>query len=195
LLLGLSLKKVMAVSPGFQSDHLLTGEFTIPWQSDQNRRVEMGDRLLELIRPQPGVTAAGIITNMPLTGDNGKTAAAPKGYVPPAGQSLQGHYSYAVTGDYFAALGIPLREGRFLTSEDSHRTDRVCVVDEDFARRYWPSGGSALSQRIAPGGEKDANGGALGQRIAHGDEKDDGELFTIVGVVGSVKQAALTGRQ
>src|SRR5437763_13661087 len=42
-LLGLSLKKVMAVSPGFQSDHILTGEFTIPWQSDQNRRVEMGD--------------------------------------------------------------------------------------------------------------------------------------------------------
>src|SRR5204863_1729318 len=64
-LLGLSLKKVMAVSPGFQSDHLLTGELTIPWQSDPKRHVEIGDRLLELIRQQPGVTAAGIITNMP----------------------------------------------------------------------------------------------------------------------------------
>ncbi|MEY2549123.1 MAG: hypothetical protein QOD64_1705, partial [Verrucomicrobiota bacterium] len=53
-LLGLSLKKVMAVSPGFQSDHVLTGEFTIPWQSDQKHRVEIGDRLLELIRQQPG---------------------------------------------------------------------------------------------------------------------------------------------
>jgi len=155
----------------------------------------MADRLLELIGQQPGVKAAGIITHIPLGGDEGKTAIAPKGYAPPAGQSLQAHYSYGVTGDYFAALGIPLREGRFLTSEDSHRTDRVCVVDEDFARRYWPSGGSALSQRIAPGGEKDANGGALGQRIAHGDEKEDAKLFTIVGVVGSVKQAALTERQ
>jgi predicted permease len=179
-LLGLSLKKVMAVSPGFQSDHLLTGEFTIPWQSDQNRRVEMGDRLLELIRQQPGVTAAGIITNMPLTGDNGKTAAAPKGYVPPAGQSLQGHYSYGVTGDYFTALGIPLREGRFLTSEDSHRAERVCVVDEDFARHYWP---------------RDGGGGVLGQKITHAGETDDAKLFTIVGVVGRVKQAALTEPQ
>src|SRR5438270_1976794 len=177
-LLGLSLKKVMAVSPGFQSDHVLTGEFTIPWQRDPEPRVAMADRLLESISQQPGVKAAGIITQIPLGGDEGKTAIAPKGYEPPAGQSLQAHYSYGVTGDYFAAFGIPLREGRFLTSEDSHRTDRVCVVDEAFARRYWPSGGSAL-----------------GQRIGHGDEKGDGELFTIVGVVGSVKQAALTERQ
>jgi predicted permease len=193
-LLGLSLKKVMAVSPGFQSDHLLTAEFTIPWQSDQNRRVEMGDRLLELIRQQPGVAAAGVVTNMPLTGDNGKTAAAPKGYVPPAGQSLQGHYSYGVTGDYFTALGIPLREGRFLTSEDSHRAERVCVVDEDFARHYWPSGGM-LGQKITQAGETDANGGGLGQKITHAGETDDAKLFTIVGIVGRVKQAALTEPQ
>jgi predicted permease len=193
-LLGLSLKKVMAVSPGFQSDHLLTGEFTIPWQSDQNRHVEIGDRLLELIRQQPGVTAAGIITNMPLTGDNGKTAAAPKGYVLPAGQSLQGHYSYGVTGDYFTALGIPLREGRFLTSEDSHRVERVCVVDEDFARHYWPKGG-LVGQKITQSGERDANGSVLGQKITHAGETDDAKLFTIVGVVGRVRQAALTEQQ
>ncbi len=103
--------------------------------------------MLESIRQQPGVTAAAAITNIPLSGDNGKSAFTPKGYVPPAGQSLQGHYSYAVTGDYFAALGIPLREGRFLTSDDSHRTERVCVVDEDFARRYWPDG-HALGQKV-----------------------------------------------
>ncbi|MFZ1218529.1 MAG: ABC transporter permease [Chthoniobacterales bacterium] len=194
-LLGLSLKKVMAVSPGFQPDHVLTGEFTIPWRGEPEPRVAMTDRLLESLRQQPGVKAAGIITHIPLGGDEGKTAIAPKDYVPAAGQSMQGHYSYGVTGDYFAAMGIPLVEGRFLTAEDSRRTERVCVVDEDFARRYWPNGGSALSQRIADGGGKDANGGALGQKIAHGDEKDDAKLLTIVGVVGSVKQAALTERQ
>jgi predicted lysophospholipase L1 biosynthesis ABC-type transport system permease subunit len=51
------------------------------------------------------------------------------------------------------------------------------VVDEDFTRRYWP------------------NGGAIGQRVAVGDETDDARLFTIVGVVGAVKQAALTEPQ
>jgi predicted permease len=173
-LLGLSLKKVMAVSPGFRADHVLTGEVTVPFR--YNARPFL-DRLLEAIGRQPGVGAAGAITNVPLGGESGKTAVTPKGYVPPAGESLHGHYSYQVTGDYFTALGIPLREGRFLTSADSHRADRVCVVDEDFARRYWPQGG------------------ALGQRIFQGSDSDDAKLFTIVGVVGAVKQAELTEPQ
>ncbi len=172
-LLGLSLKKVMAVSPGFRPDHVLTGECTVSWDL-QPERVGIVDRLLESIRQQPGIAATGTITNIPLSGDSGKTAVTPKSYVPPPGQSVHGHYSYAVHGDYFSALGIHLSEGRFLTSADSHRAERVCVVDEDLARRYWP------------------NGGALGQRIALGDEKDDAQLFTVVGVVGAVKQAALT---
>jgi predicted permease len=175
-LLGLSLKKAMAVSPGFRSDHVLTGECTVSWDL-QRERVGIVDRLLESIRQQPGIAATGTITNIPLSGDSGKTAVTPKGYVPPPGQSVHGHYSYAVHGEYFSALGIDLREGRFLTSADSHRPERVCVVDEDLARRYWP------------------DGGALGQRIALGDEKDDAKLFTIVGVVGAVKQAALTEAQ
>ena len=144
-LLGLSLKKVMAVSPGFRADHVLTGECTVSWEL-QRERVGIVDRLLESIRQQPGIAAAGTITNIPLNGDSGKTAVTPKGYVPPPGQSVHGHYSYAVHGDYFSALGIPLREGRFLTSADSHRAERVCVVDEDLARRYWPNGG-ALGQQ------------------------------------------------
>jgi len=178
-LLGLSLKKAMAVSPGFRPDHVLTGECTVSWDL-QRERVSIADRLLESIRQQPGITATGTITNIPLSGDSGKTTVTPKGYVPTPGQSIHGHYSYAVHGDYFAALGIDLREGRFLTSADSHRAERVCVVDEDLARRYWPRSGG---------------GGALGQRIALGDEKDDAQLFTVVGVVGAVKQAALTEAQ
>ncbi len=171
-LLGLSLQKAMSVSPGFRADHVLTGECTISWQQWKDA-VGIVDRLLESIRQQPGIAAAGTITNIPLSGNSGKTAVTPKGYVPPPGESLRGHYSYGVNGDYFLALGIPLREGRFLTSADSHG-GRVCVVDEDFARRYWP------------------NGGALGQRVAHAGESDDAKLFTIVGVVGTVKQAELT---
>jgi len=172
-LLGLSLKTVMALPSGFRAEHALTGKCTLSWKAIPDR-VAIIDRLLESIRQQPGVAAAGTITNIPLSGDNGKTAVTPQGYVPPPGQSQHGHYAYAVHGDYFSALGIPLREGRYLTSDDSHHSERVCVVDEDFTRRYWP------------------NGGAIGQRVALGDETDDAKLFTIVGVVGSVKQTELT---
>jgi predicted permease len=175
-LLGLSLKNVMAVSPGFRADHVLTGECTISWPLGKDS-VGIVDRLLESIRQQPGIAAAGTITSIPLSGDSGKAAFTPKGYVPPPGQSVHGHYSYGISGDYFTALGIPLREGRLLTSADSHGSERVIVVDEDFARRYWP------------------NGGALGQRVFEGSDSDDAKLFTIVGVVGTVKQAELTEAQ
>ena len=176
-LLGLSLKRVMTVAPGFRADHVLTGQFTLAWgayPSGSSKRVDVLNRLLEAIVQQPGVAAAGTITNVPLSGDNGKTAVTPKGYAPRPGESLHGHYSYGVTGDYFSTLGIPLREGRFLTSADSHRSERVCVVDEDFARRYWPKSG------------------ALGQQVFHGGDADESKLFTIVGIVGAVKQAELT---
>src|SRR5947208_5391436 len=103
-LLGLSLKKVMAVPPGFRADHVLTGEFTLPfakYPDESSDRVAVLNRLLEAIGQQPGVAAAGTITNVPLSGDNGKTAVTPKGYVPQRGESLHGHYSYGVNGDYF----------------------------------------------------------------------------------------------
>ncbi len=178
-LLGLSLQKVMAIDPGFRADHVITGQFTLPFGPfpGSAERVAVLDRLVDAIRQQPGIAAAGTITNVPLSGDNGKSAITPRGYVPQPGESLHGHYFYGVTGDYFPALGIPLREGRFLTSADSHRPDRVCLVDEDFARRYWP------------------RGGALGQRVFPGSDSDEGNLFTIVGVVGAVKQAEFTEPQ
>jgi predicted permease len=197
-LLGLSLKKVMAVSPGFRADQILTGECTISWQLAQDS-VGIVDRLLKSIRQQPGIAAAGTITNIPLSGDNGKTAITPKGYVPLPGQSLHGHYSYGVYGDYFSALGIPLREGRFLTSADSAghlhhpaaRSERVCVVDEDFARRYWPKG-DALGQQLFHPGVTGKDQPWSGSRKS---EMEEGNLFTIVGVVGTVKQAELTEAQ
>ena len=182
-LLGLSLRNVMALSPGFRADHVLTGECTLSWQLDRDS-VGIVDRFIESIRQQPGIAAVGTITNIPLSGDNGKTAVTPKGYVPPPGQSLHGHYSYGVNGDYFTALGIALREGRFLTSTDSHRPERFCVVDEDFARRYWPDGGALGQQVFHPG--LTYNGKS---------EVEKGNLFTIVGVVGTVKQAGLTEAQ
>jgi predicted permease len=176
-LLGLSLTKAMAVSPGFRPDHVITGQFVLPYAPfppGSSQRVALLDRLLDAIGRQPGVAAAGTISNVPLSGNNGTSAIAPKGYVPRPGESLHGHYFYSIAGDYFSAIGIPLREGRFLISADSYRSDRVCVVDEDFARRYWP------------------NGGALGRRVFQGTESDEATLFTIVGIVGPIKQADLT---
>ena len=174
-LLGLSLKQAMAVSPGFRPDHVLTGQISLPWKnySDWPARHIFVERLLEGVKAQPGVLAAGIINNVPFSGDNQKSGFFVQGHVRQPGESLRGHYFYGVSGDLFAALDIPLREGRFIGSADSD--SRVCVVDEDFARRYWPGGG------------------AVGHRLFIGaNEGPESEAFTIVGVVGAMKQAEPT---
>jgi predicted permease len=176
-LLGLSLQRAMAVSPGFRPDHILAGQISLPWKtySDGSARLAFTERLTREIGRQPGVFAAGVVSNLPFSGSSGKSAATVKGHVLRPGESPRGHYSYGVGGDYFGAMGFFLRAGRFLMASDSRRAERVCVVDEDFARYYWP------------------DSGALGHRLFEGlEEGTDAEAFTIVGVVGRVKQAGLT---
>ena len=176
-LLGLSLERAMAVSPGFRSDHVLTGQISLPWATypDGPARLTFIESLMDKIGHQPGVLSAGVVNNVPFSGNSGKSAATVMGHVLRPGESPRGHYSYGVGGDYFRAMGFSLRAGRFLTADDSRRSERVCVVDEDFARYYWP------------------NASALGQRLWEGSEAGkDAEAFTVVGVVGGVKQAGLT---
>jgi putative ABC transport system permease protein len=175
-LLGLSLERAMAVSPGFQSDHILTGQILLPWADYPNAaRLTFIETLINKIGHLPGVVSAGVVNNVPFSGNSGKSAATVMGHVLRPGESPRGHYSYGVAGDYFRAMGFSLRAGRFLTADDSRRSERVCVVDEDFARYYWPK----------------VN--AVGQRLWEGSQVEkDAEAFTVVGVVGGVKQAGLT---
>ncbi len=176
-LLGLSLQKVMTVSPGFRPEHVLSGQLVLPVRSYSDRQALLAvtERLTAELGRQPGVQAVGFATNVPLSGISNKSAATVQGHRPRPGEPPHGVYSYSVGGDYFSALGLALREGRFLTAEDSRRAERYCVVDEDFARRYWPQGGAI--------GQKVFEGGSAGEDLA--------QAYTIVGVVGPVKQAGL----
>jgi predicted permease len=176
-LLGLSLKYAMAESPGFRPDHVITGQFNIPWNGYHDGYACLGyaGRLLELASRQPGMSAVGVITDVPLNGAHLTDAVTAVGYKPGPAESLILHHEYGVLGDYFTAMGIPLLEGRFLGTADSHSKALACVVDQDFARHYWPKGG------------------AIGQRVYSIPRKeDDSNVYTVVGVVGAVKQADLT---
>jgi ABC-type antimicrobial peptide transport system permease subunit len=112
---------------------------------------------------------------VPFSGNSGKGAATVVGHVLRPGESARANYEFGVDGDYFTTMGFSLRAGRFLTASDSFREQRVCVVDEDFARYYWPHD-SALGKRLFKGGSKD----------------EDATAFTVVGVVGAAKQVGPT---
>lgn len=175
--LGSGVRALMHVSPGFESGQLLTAQISLPpsrYRTDASVQ-SFFDRLRTELGHVPGIRSMGIATNIPLSGSTIKSAATVAGRPPVPGQPPRGIYGYAVAGDYFAAMRIPLREGRYLSASETGNAVRVCVVDEDFARRNWPQGG-AIGQRLFLGGS----------------EGRPEDAFTIVGVVGAVRQASLS---
>ena len=76
-------------------------------------------------------------------------------------------------GDYFDAMGVGLRRGRFLSPQDGAQSEPVVVINETMARTFWAG--------LEP----------IGQRIAWGGPRDHGPWMRIVGIVGDVKQGPL----
>ncbi|MEJ2079192.1 MAG: ABC transporter permease [Acidobacteriota bacterium] len=174
-LLGLSLERVLHVSPGFQPEQVLTGHIGLPpaRYGDEPARLVFVERLLGELRAQPGVTSAAVSTVVPFTGQDNNQVIVGEGVAPQPGDSLRAHFHCATSGDFWQTLGIPLRQGRLLEDADNRRNERVCVVDEVFARRYWP------------------RGNAIGHRVTKGPVFDEANAFTIVGIVGPIKQDKL----
>ena len=175
--LAAGLTALLHAAPGFQPEQLLTAQVSLPWaryQTDASLQA-FSDRLRAELAGVPGLGPTGMATNIPLSGSTIKSAATIDGRPRQPGELPLAVYSYAVAGDYFAAMQIPLIEGRYLAPGEIGPDARACVVDVDFAHRVWPSGG-ALGHRIFLGGSAGA----------------PEEAFTIVGVVGAVKQAGLS---
>jgi predicted permease len=177
-LLGISLRRAMAVSPGFTAGHIITGQFNLTWNGYPQRDTlhNFFERLFEKTAELPGIPAVGAISALPVVGPgNGDVVTVP-GYTPPRGETgLLVHDQIGVAGDYFAAMGIPLVSGRFLRPVDATQMQMTCVVDESFARHYWPEGG------------------AVGKEVYFGtNPPPDAKYYTIVGVVGAVKQNGIT---
>jgi predicted permease len=170
-LLALSFSKVLEVNPGFHPENVLSGKIPLPYSSykDGKALLAFSQRLGGELRSLPGVTAVGFATGIPFDSNESDNAISIEGQPPLPGQSLQTHYTSGVTGDFFTALGIPLIEGRLINADDSKREERVCVIDEEVARRYWPGKS------------------AVGHRIFNGVSDKKEEAFTIVGVVGATK--------
>lgn len=177
-LLATSLRHILAVPPGFDAANVLTGQISLTRYGTEASRLAFLTRMMQAIAEQPGVAAVGVSTNVPLSGNANKSSATVEGRPPSAEEPQRANYAYAVGGSYFAAMGIPVLEGRLLSAGDLGPDSHVCVVDESFARRHWP------------------HGGAVGRRLFVGSQTGpDAEAFTIVGVAGDVKQAALSDEE
>jgi len=121
--------------------------------------------LAQRIAALPGVEAAGGVTFIPIIGCCSQFGTQIDGQETPPGLMVTGNM---VTPGYFSAMRIPLIRGREFAASDDADAPRVIVVNETFAKRFWPTGDP------------------LGHRVDTG-----GGWATIIGIVGDVKQNAL----
>ncbi len=117
---------------------------------DADRTTALAARVLEAARAVPGVTAAALSTRLPLGPDINMNSFAVPGHhdADDDGTSVDTTY---VGADYFAVMGVPLVEGRAFTEDEALNDRPVIIVNETFAKTYWP-GQSAVGRVVHSGG-------------------------------------------
>src|SRR6185503_10525370 len=140
-LLAKSFARLQGVDPGFDPEHLLTFNLSLPatrYPAD-SQQTAFFDQVLPAIAAVQGVRAAGATSTMPFSGSWSTASFEVEGYQPPP--KTQGPWGDVriVTPGFFETLRAPLRKGRFLGEEDRAGGRRVAVIDEELVRRYWPN--------------------------------------------------------
>jgi putative ABC transport system permease protein len=167
-----SLSRVLALPAGFDPSQVLTMQVQVagPRFGADSATHRYYAEALEAVRQVPGVLDAGFTSQLPLSGElpdaYGSALESSGGDAHNGDPAIR----YAVTGDYFAAMRIPLLHGRYLDRRDVAGTPRSVVISESYARRAF------------------AGADPLGRRLHFG---PDTSWLTIVGVVGDVKQSSL----
>jgi putative ABC transport system permease protein len=173
-LLVRSFRQLSAVDLGFNRENVLMARVNLPRSvyRTEPQTAAFYAQLLERIKALPGVESTGMINHTPLSGFGLIVFTGIEGQPPPDREKDAPLGVGGVSPDYFRTLQIPLISGRVYDERDRSDAPRVAIVNQAFARRYFP------------------NGDVLGKRIGFGCE--DGLCTTIVGVVGNVKQEGIT---
>lgn len=127
---------------GFTKDHLLMTQFDPRIiQYDATQTQQFYKLLAERMRETPGVQSVSLTQNIPLGNDNfdGLTFV-PDGFQMPPDRANFNSTMDTIDEGYFATMGIPILRGRAFLPSDTADSPRVAVVNEHFAKHYWPAG-------------------------------------------------------
>ncbi len=147
---------VVSRPPGFRTDHLLMASFDTTlarYTPDQAKR--FFKPLLERVRDLPGVKAAALTQAVPMLPGGDTSRLVPEGVkLPPGGTEAVSVISNTVSDSYFDALNVPIIEGRSFEVTDGAESRPVAIVNELFARKYYPNQ-STIGKRLRLKGDKD----------------------------------------
>lgn len=149
--------RVRNTDPGFDPANVLTFTVAVPAVKtpDDAAGAAFRKRLVDRMRRLPGVAEVGLISCAPVSNCHWGVFytpehAAPRGPDDPNPIIL----NRIASAEYFGAMGIRLKEGRFFNSSDGiggRDQDSVIIVNETFASTMWPGAASALGKRVHPG--------------------------------------------
>ncbi len=165
---------VRAVDPGFEAEHVLRVNVSLPggssgWPSS------LFDSLVARLQAVPGVKDAGAIDSLfDLGSTQNLGLRSIEGHTPERREQWTALTWDTVRGDYFQTLGAQLLRGRYFSDEDGPQSPLVAIIDESAARRYWP-------------GEN-----PVGKRFKGQDRRgQNDDWLTVVGVVHDIRTHGL----
>jgi len=169
-----SVQRLLHQDPGFRPEQAIAFRIQLPverYRDDGSKRATVNSFLTRL-RALPGVSYAGAINDLPLSGSQSNGNFSIEGQAFDKAHEPAIEYRFASSG-YIEAMGIPLKEGRTFEETDRAGSEMVALVNTEAVRRFW-GGKSPLGGRIRPG------------------EAEDKEPWRrIVGVVGDVHHNGL----
>ena len=178
-LLTMSFARLLRVDPGFQPENVVTAQVALPrvrYGDDARARNFFAD-LLQRLSAIPGVSHAGATTFLPFGGNYNASVISIVGRALAPGENPPVPGWNIATPGYLQAMHIPLIQGRDISDSDSADAQKVVIIDQFLARKYFPKG-DAIGARIN-----------RGMQVPGFQQKPD--ECTIVGVAGSVKTGNL----
>jgi putative ABC transport system permease protein len=165
-----SFVKLLDADKGFAVQRIVTVDLSLPWSRypEHPQITQFTRTLLDSVRGLPGVVSAGISNHLPLSGEGGNNLLSVEGTTVPFMERPLADIR-GVNSEYFATMGIALRQGRIF--EEADRNHSLAAVSALTAAKLWP-------------GEN-----AIGKRFKIGDP--DGKFIEVAGIVGDVKSTAL----
>jgi putative ABC transport system permease protein len=134
-------------------DHVLLARFDPRLaQYDAERTKRFYEQLVERVREKPGVRSAALTQNPPLGLELWDLVTfVPENFEMPRDRDVLASWMDTIDEGYFETLGIPILRGRGFRRSDDASAPRVAIVNEHFARHYWPDS-EAVGRRIRLGG-------------------------------------------
>jgi predicted permease len=168
-----TMSNLLAVDTGVDHAQVIAAQVSLPARYDNDRRRIFVDSVIDRLRAVPSVTNAAFTYSLPVVGSNWSSIFIIADQPVPARADLPSAAWTPVSVGYFDTMGIRLLKGRLFEPADGPNAPTVAVINESFARRFWPQGDP------------------IGQRIKQGWPEDQTPWREIVGVVRDVKTSSL----